>query len=219
MTALSETALSLFRSMVGTTSAGSRQPSMSSKFPPEDIRGMGLQVTRLEKLGPQTGVSSGMHGFDSNGKKLHNLFSKSGVTLPSTLQKESQSTSNLYRDFQLPPLSQLDYAVLEELDESLAIISPPSRSANVGSSGSSSSSTSNSGKAIDITNLESVESIGFERNLSCSQVNCLIFFLNVGLIHYFDDEGGFCAQHSGGATRRSPVAIAKKYCYFTSPSF
>ena len=175
MTALSETALSLFRSMVGTTSAGSRQPSMSSKFPPEDIRGMGLQVTRLEKLGPQTGVSSGTHGFDSNGKKLHNLFSKSGVTLPSTLQKESQSTSNLYRNFQLPPLSQLDYAVLEELDESLAIISPPSRSANVGSSGSSSSST----RAIDITNLESVESIGFERNLSCSQVNCLIFFLNI----------------------------------------
>jgi len=119
---LSRTAMSLFHSMVGTASP--------SKFPPEDIRGMGVQVTRLEMLGGvlKTGSSSGAArsssasmGQGRNEGGFQKLFATADTApVAKKVKQPGYEAVTRAHDFELPPASQLDYSVLAELEDSLA---------------------------------------------------------------------------------------------------
>ena len=114
---LEREALTLFRAMVSLE-------GKANTFPPEDIRGMGVQVTRLEKL-----QDVAKKGIEAEGlsNPIGILFSSAAATSNSTGNSKPDSDvapaylgSNLVkRDFVLPPASQIDYSVLAELEESI----------------------------------------------------------------------------------------------------
>ena len=171
-TSLVRAALTLFRSMVADSSsssggggggAGRKGGASGGRFPPEDIRGMGVQVTRLQSqapgVGEETSRGAGRAGGAGGGGGVHPSIETFFPSASATASVSAGGRSDLAMtkvggrwrgqeqeqryDFQLPPASQLDYAVLAEVKASLAH-NPASAQGSSSSSNSSSSNNSSS---------------------------------------------------------------------------